>query len=284
MNKIDLHTHTICSDGTVTPTELVKMAADIGLEKIAITDHDVTDGIAEAESAALNFPNIEIICGTELSSLYNEREIHVVGLFIDKNNPHLESALSELREKRLLRNRRMINKLRSLGLDVTYDELTALSKGKVITRAHFAALLMNKGYVKSKDEAFSRFIGAGKAGYIKREVFSAEKSIRLILDAGGLPIIAHPFSYGLSEYALEEMISRFKSWGAVGIECFYPTHSYSETTYALTLCRTYGMLPSGGSDFHGSNKPGLGLGTGYDGNLDVPYKIYNDLKEKKYGK
>ncbi len=284
MYKIDLHTHTTCSDGTLTPAELIKKANEVGLEKIALTDHDTTEGIDEAIEAAKGLQNIEVVDGVELSSRYKDKDIHIVGLFIDKDEPRFSSTLNELREKRLSRNKRMINKLRGLGLDVTYDELIALSGGKVVTRAHFAALLMKTGYVKDKNEAFAKYIGAGGPGYVKREILSAEKSIELILGAGGLPIIAHPFSYGLNENAVEEMAACFKAWGAVGMECYYPTHSYADTAYALTLCRTYDLLPSGGSDFHGDNKPGLELGSGYDGNLDVPYKIFNDLKEKKYGK
>lgn len=283
MNTIDLHTHSTVSDGTLTPAELIAKAHKIGLKTIALTDHDTTDGLEEALKAAENFPDLEVIAGTELSSLYKDKEIHIVGLFLDMKNQPFTSALNELREKRIKRNIKMINKLKGLELDLSYDELLAVSGGSVITRAHFARLLQEKGYVSSKSEAFSKYIGAGKPGYVKREVLTAKDAIALIKTGGGLPIIAHPFAYGFDIDGLEQMAADFSYWGVVGMECYYSTHSNEETHLALSLCRTYNLLPSGGSDFHGANKPGLELGSGY-GDLIVPEKILKDLKVKKYGK
>ncbi|MCD8215143.1 MAG: PHP domain-containing protein [Clostridiales bacterium] len=283
MNKIDLHTHTTASDGTLTPSELIEKAYRIGLETIAVTDHDTTEGLSEALKKAEEYPSLEVIAGTELSSVYKNREVHIAGLFIDKDNVEFKSGLEELREKRIKRNIAMINKLKNIGLDVTYEELISVSGGKVVTRAHFAKLLQEKGCVRDKNEAFSRYIGAGKPGYIKRKVLSAEDSIRLIKKGGGLAVIAHPFMYGFKGRELEDMAADFAFWGADGIECYYPTHSQSDRILALSLAETYGLLPSGGSDFHGENKPGLELGSGY-GDLEIPYKISEDLKVRKYGK
>ncbi|MCD8091110.1 MAG: PHP domain-containing protein [Clostridiales bacterium] len=283
MNKIDLHTHTTASDGTLAPSELIEAAFAAGLETIAITDHDTTEGIAEALEKAGEYPSLEVIAGTELSSVYKNREIHIVGLFIDKDNAEFSAGLNSLKEKRTKRNISMINKLSGLGFDLTYDDLVSVSGGKVITRAHFARLLQEKGYVKSKDEAFGKYIGPGKPGYVKRDVLSAKDAIALIKKGGGLAVIAHPFMYGFNETGLETMAADFAGWGADGIECYYSTHSKSDTILALSLAETYGLLPSGGSDFHGENKPGLNLGSGY-GELEVPEKILKDLRVKKYGK
>lgn len=283
MNKIDLHTHTTCSDGTLTPKELIEKAAEIGLEAIAVTDHDITNGIDEAIETAKAFPGLSVIPGIELSSGYKNREVHIVGLFIDRYNKGFNETLNELREKRQKRNISMINKLKSLGLDVSYDELLSVSGKNIITRAHFAVLLEKKGYVQTKDEAFAKYIGQGKPGYVKRDILTASDAIALIRAAGGLPIIAHPFSYGFGTEQVEDMVSDFAFYGAVGMECYYSTHSYEDTVFALSLCESYGLLPSGGSDFHGKNKPGLELGSGY-GDLEVPKKILEDLKVKKYGR
>lgn len=283
MNKTDLHTHSTVSDGTLTPTELINKAAEIGLETIALTDHDTIEGVGEALEAAKAFPGLEVIAGTELSSLYKDKEIHIVGLFLDLTNNEFVSALDDLKEKRIKRNKKMTNKLRGLGLDLSYDELLSVSGGKVVTRAHFARLLKEKGYVESKNEAFLKYIGTGKPGYVKREVLTAEKAVALIKTGGGLPIVAHPFAYGFNIDELEQMAADFSCWGAVGMECYYSTHTEEETRLALSLCRTYDLLPSGGSDFHGDNKPGLELGIGY-GSLEVPKQILDDLKVKKYGK
>ncbi len=283
MNTIDLHTHTTASDGTLTPRELIEKAGSIGLKAIAVTDHDTVEGLPEVFEAAGKYPELEVIAGTELSSIYKNREIHIVGLFIDRDNAEFNAGLEDLKEKRIKRNISMINKLRSLGFDLSYDDLVSVSGGRIITRAHFARLLQEKGYVRNKEEAFSKYIGAGKPGYVKRDVLSAEAAIGLIKKGGGLAVIAHPFMYGFNEKGLEDMASDFAAWGADGIECYYSTHSYSDTVLALSLAETYGLLPSGGSDFHGENKPGLNLGSGY-GELKVPEKILKDLRVKKYGK
>ncbi len=282
MITIDLHTHTNRSDGTLSPGELVRKACDIGLKAIAITDHDTTDGIGEALDCSGELSGLEVIPGTELSSSYRNKEIHIVGLFIEKDSPKLLYALDDLRKKREKRNTAMLKKLRDCGLSLSYDDLLETSGKNVITRAHFAVLLQNAGYVSSKEEAFEKYIGFGKPGYVKRDILSAPDAVSLIKSAGGIPIIAHPFSYGFGMRDIEKMVSDFAAFGAEGMECYYPTHSYEDTVYALSLCRSLGLLPSGGSDFHGENKPGLELGTGY-GDLEIPYNILEDMKVKKYG-
>lgn len=281
--SIDLHTHTTFSDGTFSPKELVKYACEKGLNAIAVTDHDTTDGVAEAMSATENIP-LEVIPGIELSSMYEDKEIHIVGLFIDPNDKILKSELEGLRKSREERNVLMAEKLTEKGLPITYEEVFSFSGGSIITRAHFAGVLVEKGFVTSVNEAFTRFLGDGCPCYIQRSLPSAEKSIDMILKNGGLAVLAHPLLYKMGNEHLEHMINRLAEKGLAAIEAYYSTHSPSDTKRICELAEKNSLLLSGGSDFHGSNKKGLDLGCGY-GNLDVPNELLVKLKgAKKNGK
>ncbi|MBR1737589.1 MAG: phosphoesterase, partial [Firmicutes bacterium] len=186
-------------------------------------------------------------------------------------------ALDSLRKERENRNFLMIEKFSSLGIQMTYDELESVSDSKILTRSHFAKLLMKKGIVRSVAEAFDRFLADGKPAYIKRDLPTCEESLRIISDAGGIAVLAHPYTYKLSSDNLTKLISHVSSIGFTAIECYYPTHTPSQTRHILDLAEKYSLLPSGGSDFHGSNKPNLDLGTGY-GELSVSYDILEKLK------
>ena len=276
MKTIDLHTHTTASDGTLTPSELIAYAAEKGLCAIAITDHDTTEGIAEALFAAEG-RELEVIPGIEISSMYDRLEIHIVGLFIDPENTSLLEWLTALRQSREERNKKMLAALSDMGIEISYDELSEFAAGSIITRAHFAGIMLKKGYITSINEAFDRLIGDRCPAYIPRELPDYITSINMIRSAGGIAVLAHPLLYKINTKGLENMVSELAAASLTGIEAYYSTHSPSDTKYIKKLAQQNRLLLSGGSDFHGSNKKNLVLGTGY-GSLDVPADLIDTLK------
>ena len=278
MFRIDLHTHTTFSDGTMTPKELIDYAVKKNVQAIAVTDHDNFDGVPEAVLYGEKY-NIEVLKGIEMSTDIENKEIHIVGLFIDTENKEFNLQLINLKEKRKKRNELAIEKLKSLGIDITYEELEKTSSNKIITRAHFAKVLKQKGYINSVKECFDKYMGEGKPAFVKREVISPEETISLINNAGGIAILAHPMLYNFTDEKLNEILIYLKSIHLKGVECIYSTHTKEDTLYLISLAEKYDLKISGGSDFHGDNKPNIDLGTGY-GNLYVPYEILEKLKEK----
>lgn len=278
MKIVDLHTHTTCSDGTFTPKQLVEYAVKKGLSALAITDHDVLDGVEEAVYYGSRL-GIEIIPGIEVSTDYEGSEIHIVGLFVDMYNPELNRLLNEMRQKRVERNKEVAKRLQSLGLDVTYQDILNTADGAIITRAHIAKALRQKGYISNTQEAFDRYIGFGKPAYVKREVFVWQQTIEMINNAKGIAVMAHPLLYKFSKRRLEEAVSAMADFGLKGIEAYYSTHSPSDVKYIKMLADKNKLKVSGGSDFHGANKPKLDLATGY-GDLTVPYEVLEGLKDE----
>lgn len=276
---IDLHTHSTCSDGTYTPTELVELAKKIGLSALALTDHDTIDGLEEFQTAG-KACGIETISGIEFAALwerYHRPEIHIVGLGFDPNHPLFGERMKDIRQSRHIRNLKMCEKLSSIGLHITLEEVAANAGGEIITRAHFANVLLQKGYIKKKEDAFSRYISTGLPGYVEREFLSPELCIRTIKEAGGAAILAHPPLYGLEPEQLKELCRELIPYGLDGIECQYSTYSPAETKAITALAEEMGLLPSGGSDFHGKNKPTIHLGSG-KGNLAIPYAFWQGLR------
>lgn len=276
MKTIDLHTHTTTSDGTFTPSELVAYAAEKGLCAVAVTDHDTTEGIAEALSASEG-RELEVIPGIEISSMYDRLEIHIVGLFIDPENTDLLKWLTALRQSRDERNKKMLAALSDMGIEISYDELSEFAAGSIITRAHFAGIMLKKGYITSINEAFDRLIGDRCPAYIPRELPDYKTSINMIRSAGGIAVLAHPLLYKINTKGLEDMVSELAAASLTGIEAYYSTHSPSDTKYIKRLAQQNRLLLSGGSDFHGSNKKNLDLGIGY-GTLAVPADLIDTLK------
>ncbi len=282
MKTADMHTHTSCSDGTYSPKELVYYGAKKGLSAIAVTDHDTVSGIDEAVYYGER-AGIEVIKGIELSTEYGETDIHIVGLFVNNKDSNFLSILSALREKRESRNLLMVEKLQELGLGITYEDVVNAAEGGVVTRAHVARALMEKGCTGTIKEAFDRYIGKHKPAYVKRQVPDWRTTLDILSNNGALAILAHPFLYKLGKERLENMISELSQNGLTGIEAYYSTHSPSDTEYIKDIAEKNGLLLSGGSDFHGSNKPHIDLGTGM-GSLAVPYEVLERLKERKlYG-
>lgn len=278
MNIVDLHVHSNKSDGSMTPTDLVNYALQKGLSAFALTDHDTTDGIEEALEAAEGKP-IEVIPGIEFSSEYEGKDIHIVGLYIDYNSDFFKRRLTAFINGRIIRNKEMCKKLTEHGMPVTYEELTAEFPNCVITRSHYAEYLLKHGYTKSLKEAFDRYIGDNCPCFVPRKKITPMRAVEIILKAGGVPILAHPLLYRMSSVRLEKLVSTLKDIGLVGLEAVYCTYSPSEERQMRSLAAKYGLCISGGSDFHGTAKPGLDLATGY-GKLFIPEEILMKIKEK----
>ena len=279
MKAIDLHVHSTKSDGSYTPAELVNYALEKGLAAFALTDHDTTDGLDEALAAA-NGKNIEVIPGIEFSSEYEGRDIHIVGLYIDYHNDFFKRRLVHFVNGRILRNQEMCRRLADHGIPVSYEALTAEFPDCVITRAHYARYLLNHGYVKSLSEAFERYIGDHAPCFVPRKKITPMRAVEIIRKAGGFPILAHPMLYHMGTTQLEKLVASLKEIGLMGIEAIYSTHTPSDERKIRALAQKYDLCISGGSDFHGTAKPGLDLGTGY-GKLFVPYDVLTTIKEKK---
>ncbi len=278
MNIVDLHVHSTKSDGSYTPSELVDYAIQKGLTAFALTDHDTTDGIDEARKAAEGKP-IEVIPGIEFSSEYGGRDIHIVGLYIDYQSDYFKRRLTNFVNGRIIRNREMCRRLTEHGIPVAYEDLTAEFPDSVITRAHYAKYLLSHGYTRSLKEAFERYIGDNCPCFVPRKKITPMRAVEIILKAGGIPILAHPVLYHMSNARLDNLVCELKDVGLVGLEAVYSTYSSSEERDMRRLAAKYDLCISGGSDFHGNTKPGLDLATGY-GKLFIPEEILIHLKEK----
>lgn len=280
MKIVDLHVHSNKSDGTCSPSELVDLAIQKGLSAFALTDHDTTAGLDEAIEYAKD-RDIEVVPGIEFSTEYQGRDIHVLGLAIDYKAPVFADRLQAFVDSRIGRNRKMCRNLTEAGIDISYEKLMAAYPGAVITRAHYARYLLDHGYVKSLPEAFERYVGDHCPYFVPREKVTPVQAVQLIRQAKGIPVLAHPTLYHMGKDALQKLVSSLTEAGLVGLEAVYSTYSAGEEREMRQLASRNGLLISGGSDFHGSNKPGLELATGYHGKLVIPYDIWERLKEKR---
>lgn len=279
MDTIDLHTHSTFSDGTFTPLQLVKYAEEKGLKAFALTDHDTTEGVKEAKSIETN---VEVISGVEISTRYDKKEIHIVGLYVNENDADLNKQLKYYREKIVTRNFEILEKLNSLGVNITIDDVKESCTGDVISRAHIAKALVSKGFVGSYTEAFDRYLGDNKCAYVPRETLNYEESMELITKAGGVPVLAHPLLYKMSDTNLENMMVKLRQKGLKAVEVYYSTHSNSDTQHIMAMANRVGLIYSGGSDFHGATKPKIDMGTGM-GKLAVPYEILEKIRGERNG-
>ena len=281
---IDLHVHSNRSDGTYSPKELVDYAIKKGLTAFALTDHDSIDGLEEAityaEGLRTEKPNNipEVIPGIEFSTEYEGRDIHILGLNIDYKGAAFSEHLKNFVDSRVTRNQKMCALLQGAGIDITYEKLIEEFPDAVITRAHYARYLLNHGYIKGLQEAFDRYVGDHAPYYVPREKVTPVQAVELILAAGGIPVLAHPVLYRMSDRRLDRLVAELKEAGLVGLEAIYCTYTAGEERQMRALARKYKLLVSGGSDFHGSNKPGLDLGTGY-GKLNIPESVWEDLQK-----
>ncbi len=284
MKYIDLHVHSTVSDGTLTPAELVDHAVELGLSAFALTDHDTIRGVATAkERAAWHKAHghaIEVYSGVEISAAYKNRDIHILGLLVNENDEILDRVLNSFLENRNRRNERMLEKFAEFGIELTMEDLTADAPSSVITRAHFATALMKKGLVSSVQEAFEKYVGDNGPCYIPREYMSPEQAISSIRKAGGVPVLAHPLLYNLPHDELYALVERLKFIGLKGIEVYYSNNRGQDEVNVKALANHFGLIATGGSDFHGSVKPAIELGTG-KGNLKIPYSVLEHVISAK---
>lgn len=284
---IDLHVHSNCSDGTFSPKELVEYALTHNISTFALTDHDTTAGLDEAiaHAAALSGKvsdknpkgnRLTVIPGIEFSTEYEGRDIHIVGLFIDYKSEPFTKHIADFIASRDTRNEKMCRLLTEHGIDITYDGLQAMYPGAVITRAHYGRFLLENGYVKSISEAFDRYVGDHAPCFVPREKVTPSQAVQLIRAAGGIPVLAHPTLYHMGKARLEKLVQTLKEAGLLAIEGIYSTYSATETREIQTLAGKYDLRISGGSDFHGANKPGLQFGTGY-GKLYIHEEVLEKL-------
>lgn len=277
--SIDLHTHSVASDGTWKAHDLVRKAAEIGLAAMALTDHDTTAAVAEAQAAGKQY-GVEIIPGIEISGTFElSGTLHILGYYVNPADPALQAGLAEFRATRDERNPKIIEKLRNCGFDITYDEVLAVANGGVVGRPHIASVLLKKGYVSSIDQAFVRYLKRGGKAYVEKDTFPPEKAIDLIRGSGGVAVLAHPKFLFLKHQDEEKFVERLAASGLGGIETRYSSHTEEDTKHYLDLTKRYNLVATGGSDFHGANKPDIHLGVGF-GKLQIPYEILDELKAK----
>ncbi|MFC2029250.1 PHP domain-containing protein [Chloroflexota bacterium] len=278
-NRVDLHCHTTASDGELAPAELVSRAASLGIEVLAITDHDTTEGVPEALTAAACH-GITVVPGVEISTLAGQEEIHLLGFFVDLRDADLQGLLARTRQARRERAREMLSRLANLGLRVEWEQLLECTRGGgSIGRPHVAAALLQAGLVGSWDEAFDLWIGRGRPAYVERYKLAPEDATQMVRNAGGLCVLAHPFVYNRygdrkASLDLRRWLPRLREAGLEGIEVYYPNYPRRANRQLLAFAVKFGLLISGGSDFHG------GMMAGRLGTVAVPWAAWEALERR----
>jgi hypothetical protein len=261
----------------MSPSEIVRYAKTKGLQAIAITDHDTIEGLEEGlrEGGRIDF---EVIPGVEISAEHSPGSMHLLGYFFDIYHPLLRERLQYLQRARAERNPKIAENLRRLGIKVTMEEIIQASGGGQVGRPHFAQVLMEKGYVRSFQEAFDRFLKKGAPAYVDKVRFSPKEALRFITEANGVAVLAHPKTLGVNGFsALETFLLRLMEEGLKGIEVYYPEHSASEVAQFKALAERMGLLMTGGTDYHGIEKDNLDIGVG-KGEMRLPYSLVEGLK------
>jgi predicted metal-dependent phosphoesterase TrpH len=260
--RADLHVHTTASDGSLTPQELVQRAAELKLDVIAITDHDSVAGIGPALEAAQRYPQLTVIPGVEINTDVPRGEVHILGYFVDYRGTKLNNALAELRNSRYVRGEKMVAKLAKMGIDIDWGRVLELAGGGSVGRPHIAQAILERGYVSSFKEAFDNYIGRNAPAYVERKKMAPIEAVTLVLQADGLPVLAHPADID----PLEPFLLKLKKAGVVGIEIYYDGYTSKTITLLERLAQKHDLIPCGGSDYHGLDKSiGSELGS-----VDVP--------------
>ena len=277
MDRIDLHIHTTASDGTFTPEEVVRDASRIGLAAVAITDHDTAAGYARAAAEGENC-GLAVVPGIEISTKFRSA-VHILGYYIDVDSPALEEVLEWMHRDREERNVKLCAMLRESGVDIDIERMHARF-GDLVGRPHFAEIMIENGMARDMNDAFERLLNKNKPYFIPRQFLPIERSIEIIREAGGTAVLAHPFQYRLDEEALRELIEHCMASGLEGIECRYSGYDARMCAYLESLAAEYGLVRTGGSDFHGTIKSDILLGTG-KGELNVPYAFLEELRSRR---
>lgn len=279
MKLVDLHTHTTASDGTDSPAQLMAKAAQAGLEAVAVTDHDTLSGLDEAADAG-RAHGIELIRGCEISTATELGELHILGLWLPENPEPLQDKLAFLRRKRAERNEGIVRKLQDLGLDITMEEVLATATGESVGRPHIAEVLLRKGYARNSREVFKEYLGCHGKAYLPKEVLDPEESVRLLADLGATVSLAHPMLWKGPSGWLDTQVARLKDCGLNAIEAWHSEHSEADVRACLALAKRFDLGISGGSDYHGDNKPSICLGKGY-GKLRVGMDVLESLRQRR---
>ncbi|MFK4763490.1 PHP domain-containing protein [Desulfobaculum sp. SPO524] len=279
MPIIDLHTHSTASDGTLTPTELIRLAKERDIAALALTDHDTVSGLGEAFAAGEQY-GVEVIGGCELSVSSDHGFMHIVGLFLPERPERLVEKITTLTEHRQNRNTLILEKLRSGGVAITDEELRAKAGNGSIGRPHIAQLLLEKGHVPTIQAAFTDYLGDKGRAYVPKAKLTPEEAIALLKSEGATVILAHPFTLRLAYEDLYHCLKGLKAMGLDGLECHYTEHSNRLTKEYEGLAYRLDLAVSGGSDFHGSVKPEVQLGTG-KGNLAIPVSVLDAIKQRR---
>jgi predicted metal-dependent phosphoesterase TrpH len=273
MSGVDLHIHTNASDGRFSPEEIVRKSVELGLSIISITDHDTVDGVIPALETAKDFHELKVIPGVEISTDVSTGEVHVLGYFIDYENDELLGKLMKMRNSRLDRARKMVEKLRSLGVVIEWERVREIAGDSSIGRPHIAQAMFEKGYIKSFKEAFNRYIGWGGPAYVSREKLTPAEAVELILKADGLPVLAHPLTIDEPEKVIVELIK----YGLIGIEAFYHDSNTEDITRMVKVAEKHNLVTTGGTDYHGlDNSTETMLG-----GVDVPMESVEKLMALK---
>lgn len=273
---IDLHLHSTFSDGTFTPTELMRMARQRDLKAISITDHDTVDGTDEAVAAAAEF-GVRAVPGIELSVFDGDIHFHLLGYNLDWKNKGLKDGLKRLQESRQKRNQAIIRRLKDMGHDVSEEELRVISPGGQTGRPHIAQLLVNKKIVKSIDQAFDLYLKKGKSAYVSRFIFHVDEAIGLIHESGGTAVLAHPLQISSSIDKLDRLLKQLKGRGLDGLETYYPTQKGNFFKKLRRLASNYGFFETGGSDYHGDIRPNTTMAGGK--RLRVPRELLEKMDD-----
>jgi hypothetical protein len=275
---VDLHVHSSASDGTFAPAEVVRRAAGIGLKAVALTDHDTTAGLAEALAAGPD-AGIEVIPGVEISGEFEDGACHILGYFIDPDAPELGRILDVARDGRRRRNDEILKHLNDLGVRLTMDDVTRNQTAGTLTRAHFAAAMLEKGYVRNWDEAFEKYLGRGKPAFVGRKRVAPADAIAAVREAGGLAALAHPRQLNRSIAETEEWLERFAEAGIEAVEVSSPDHTANYARHFGEMAQRLGLVPIGGTDWHGRADSDIRLGVGR-GQLAVHYTAVEQMKAR----
>ena len=271
--NVDLHIHTTASDGEYAPREVVRIAHELGLKAIAITDHDSISGLDEALSAGKEY-GLEVIPGVEISVDY-KGEMHILGYYVDLHDYDLAQMLEYMRTSRERRNRKIVEKLSEIGIHIEYDELKA-KHGETVGKPHIAQKIIEKGFAKDVHEAIQNYLIEGKPAYVPREKVSPKDAIFRISASGGVPVLAHPYFLCPNKEKVHDTIRILAKVGISGLEVFYQGYGPEEILPLSELCDELGLVKTGGTDFHGpKTTPGINMGS-----INVPYETVEKLKER----